>query len=259
MVDSRTVGARLTSQLKKTIGSELKSVVLYGSVPRGEAVPGVSDLNALVLLDSLAPTRLAKITPLLQDWVRGGNTPPSFYTVDEWLGMADTFAIEIADMLDAREVLWGLDPVTPDTVTLGDLRLHTEREIRETILHLRLRLVLAANVRGEVGSLLLAGLPSFTAYMRAALRLTGQQAPRETGIAIERAAALIGGDPKPMLECWQLRGTHRPLDVSVTDPMVEQYIEFVQQLLQYLDRPPAPGTDDANASIPAAPAARAHY
>jgi hypothetical protein len=256
MVEPRSVGARLTSQLKKTIGSELRSVVVFGSVPRGEAVPGVSDLNVLVLLESLAPTRLARLAPLVQDWVRGGNTPPHFYTVDEWLGMADTFAIEIADMLDAREVVWGLDPVTPDTVTLADLRLHTEREIRETILHLRLRLVLATNVRGEVGSLLLAGLPSFTAYMRAALRLTGQPAPRETGIAIERAAAVIGADPKPMLECWRMRRTHRSLDIPVTDPLVEQYIEFAQQLLQYLDRPTIKVADDP---IPAAHAAPARH
>lgn len=237
MVDPRSTGLRLTSQLRKTFGGELKSVVLFGSVVRGEAIPGVSDLNVLVLVDSLDPGRLAKCAPFIQDWVRQGNTPPHFHTLEEWRGMEDTFAIEIADMLDAREVQWGLDPITPDAVTKADLRLHTEREIRQTILHLRLRLLLAVGIRGEAGSLLLAGLPSFTAFMRAALRLGGQQAPLDTGIVIERTAAMIGADPRIMLDCWQMRRTQKLLDVPVTDPIVEQYTQFTKQLLDFLDRP----------------------
>jgi predicted nucleotidyltransferase len=247
MTDPRTTVSRLTSQMKRALGVELKSVILFGSVPRGEAIPGVSDLNLLVLVDSLAPTRLAKLATVLQDWVRNGNTPPHIHTLEEWRGMGDSFAIEIADMLDSREVLWGADLVTPDRITRGDLRIHAEREIRQTILHLRLRLLLAANFPDEVGNLLLSGLPSFAAYMRAALRLGGQEAPLDTGIAIERAAVMIGADPGAMLQCWQARRTLRRLLLAVTDPLVERYTEFTKTLLHFLDSQPA--STDADPSV----------
>ena len=257
MGDPRATGAGLTLKLRRTFGDELRGVVLFGSVARGEEISGTSDLNILVLLENMAPTRMARIAPLVQEWVRGGNTPPHLYTVDEWQGMTDAFAIEIADMVDAREVVWGFDPVTPDAVTREDLRLHAEREIRQTLLQLRLRLLLSASMPKDIGNLLMSGMPSFTAYMRASLRVAGLEAPLDSAIVIERAAALIDADPKPMLECWQIRRTTRQLAFAITDPVVENYIGFVQQLLAFLDR--APETDSTNINLgareaPAAPA-----
>jgi predicted nucleotidyltransferase len=235
MADPRTTAAKLTAKLRDTFRDDLRTVLLFGSVPRGEATPGVSDLNTLVLLDSVSTAMLARVAPIVQDWIRQGNTPPHIYSVDEWSGMRDTFAMEIADMQDARDVLWGTDPVSLNAVQFSDLRLHAERETRQTLLQLRLRLTLAIDNPIDVGALLLAGLPSFSAYMRAALRLGGQEPGLDTRPVIERAAALIGSDPKPMMTCWNTRRSLRNLEVALTDPLVEQYLGFVKDLMRYLD------------------------
>ena len=256
MADPRTTAAKLAAQLRRTFGGGLRSVVLFGSVPRGEAIPGVSDLNVLVLLESLAPADLARAAPLMQDWIRHGNTPPHLYSSDEWAGMADTFAIEMADMQDAREVLAGTDPITAGSVTNSDLRIHTEQEIRETMLHLRLRLLLGANSSEEVGNLLLSGLPSFTAYMRAALRLNGEAPPQDSRTVIELASRVIDADPRPMLDCWQTRRTLRRLAVPITDPLVEDYTAFTRRLVTYLDQ--APNADPLRVDAAARPVPAHH-
>ena len=250
MADARTTAAKLTAQFRTTFAEELRSVVVFGSLPRGEAIPGISDLNILVLLDSLAPSKLARAAPLLQQWIRQGNTPPHLYSWEEWEGMQDTFAIEISDMNDAREVLWGIDPVTVDALTYANLRLQTEREIREMLLHLRLRLMVATTNSSDVGALLLAGFSSFAAYMRAALRLAGQSPGLATRPVVERTAVLIGADPSAMLTCFDTRRSTHRLEVSLTDPIVEQYMAFVRALLQYIDhlprdRPGSAGDGDA--------------
>ncbi|MGH7653651.1 MAG: hypothetical protein ACREN6_03215 [Gemmatimonadaceae bacterium] len=234
MADPRTTAAKLTARLRDTFRDELRTVVLFGSVPRGEAIPGVSDLNTLVLLDSAGTTMIARAAPVVRDWIRQGNTPPHIYSADEWLGMRDTFAMEIADMQDARDVLWGTDPVPIDPVQFADLRIHAERETRETLLQLRLRLMLADSA-SDIGGLLLAGLPSFAAYMRAAIRLGGQEPGLDTPPVIERFGKLIGSDPAPMLTCWTTRRTLRNLQVPLTDPLVDQYLGFARDLLQYLE------------------------
>jgi len=245
MADPRTTAAKLTAQFRTAFGDELRSVVVFGSLPRGEAIPGISDLNILVLVDSVATPTLVKAAPLLQQWIRQGNTPPYLYSWEEWTGMQDTFAIEITDMNDAREVLWGDDPVVVDSVSFSGLRSQTEREIRDTLLHLRLRLMVATSTPTEVGALLLSGFPSFTAYMRAALRLAGEAPGLETGPVIERAAALIGADPAPMLTCFEARQTTHRLDVPLTDPLVDRYMAFARSLLQHVNQlpsePPRPG------------------
>jgi hypothetical protein len=242
MADPRTTAAKLTAQLHMTFGDELRSVVVFGSVPRGEAIPGVSDLNLLVLLDSMSPPILVRAAPLLLQWIRQGNTPPYMYSWEEWQGMQDTFAIEIADMNDAREVMWGTDPVTTDAVTYEGLRIQAERETRDTLLHLRLRLMVNAQSPSEIGSLLLSGFPSFTAYMRAALRLRGESPGIKTRAVIERMAQVLEVDPAPMLTCHDARRSHQLLEIPLTDPLVERYMAFVRSLLQHLNDLPTERT-----------------
>ncbi len=249
MSDPKTTAAKLTANLRSTFGDELRSVVVFGSVSRGESIPGVSDLNVLALLDSMTVPTLARAAPLLHDWIRQGNTPPHLYSWDEWQGMRDTFTIEIADMADVRDVLWGSDPVASETVRYADLRRQVEHEIRHTLLQLRLRLMVNASDPEEVGGLLLAGLPSFTAYMRSLLRLEGEAPGLVTRPVIERAAVIIGADPAPMLRCWDSRRTRRNIAVPLTDPLVEQYFAFVRSLLDHVDRLPT----DAAAGSPALP------
>ncbi|MEP6992240.1 MAG: nucleotidyltransferase domain-containing protein [bacterium] len=238
MADARTTAAKLTAQFRTTFADELRSVVVFGSLPRGEAIPGVSDLNILVLLESVAAPSLVRAAPVLQQWIRQGNTPPYIYSWNEWSGMQDTFALEIADMNDAREVLWGADPVSVEAVTYGHLRMQTEREVRDLLLHLRLRLMVDANGPTDVGALLMSGIPSFTAYMRAALRLAGEAPGLVTRPVIERTAALIGADASPMLTAFDARRTTQRLDVAITDKLVDQYMDFAQSLLAYINTLP---------------------
>ena len=239
MADARTTAAKLTAQFRTTFADELRSVVVFGSLPRGEAIPGVSDLNLLVILESITAQTLARAAPVLQTWIRHGHTPPYLYSREEWGGMQDSFAIEISDMNDAREVMWGDDPVGVESVTYAGLRQQVEREIRDTVLHLRLRLMVATSGPADIGSLLLSGFPSFNAYMRGALRLAGQSPGLDTRPVIERAAALIGADATPMLTCFESRRTTRGLSAGLTDTLVVEYLEFARMLLGYVDALPA--------------------
>lgn len=239
MADARTTAAKLTAHFRTTFAAELRSVVVFGSLPRGEAIPGVSDLNLLVILESITAQTLVRAGPVLQQWIRQGRTPPYLYSREEWDGMHDAFAIEISDMNDAREVMWGADPVVVESVTYAGLRQQVEREIRDTLLHLRLRLMVATSGPSDIGSLLLSGFPSFNAYMRAVLRLAGHSPGLETRPVIESAAALIGADATPMLACYEARRTTHSLAAGLTDPLVVQYLDFANALLRHVDALPA--------------------
>jgi hypothetical protein len=242
MLDPMATAEQLTKQFVTTLGSALRSVVLFGSVARGEAIPGMSDVNVLVLLDEIGAQQLAVAAPLLQQWVRSGNTPPHIFSWEEWGGMGDTFALEIADMQDARKVLSGGDPVPAASPKYHEVRLHAEHEIRDTILHLRLRMLLAANNPRELGNLLVSGTPSFAAYMRTALRLSGRKAPLKTVDVIESAAQLIGADPAPMLLCYEAKCAQTPPQVPITAPLVVEYQEFTRHLMMFIDQIPPEGT-----------------
>jgi predicted nucleotidyltransferase len=241
MIDPRTVAQEWTTEFRALFGDDVHSVVLFGSVARGEAIPGVSDVNILVLLDAVTPVQLAQAAPVAKRWVRAGNTPPLIFSWDEWSRMDDTFAIEISDMLDAREVIDGTDPLSDKALKPAELRLHAEREIRETMLQLRLRMLLSVGDPLELGNLLLSGIPSFSAYMRAALRLSGEAPGNRTEDVITHTAALIDADPTAMLAAQEARRSLRVPELPIGDPTVECYTEFARQLVGYIDGlPPQP-------------------
>jgi hypothetical protein len=74
--------------------------------------------------------------------------------------------------------------------------------------------------------------------MRAALRLNDQRAPLDTPSVIDLASKLIETDPEPMHRCYEARRTQEPLSVSITDPLVEGYTDFVRRLSRFIDQIP---------------------
>src|SRR5690606_5502742 len=117
---------KLTAELDRLLGGRLRSVVVYGSVARGEAIEGVSDVNVLVLLDRVDPETLRRLSPVAQKWAGAGITPPLLMAWPEWRRGADAFASELADMKDAHVMVHGEDPLRSLDVDPVELRLQAE-------------------------------------------------------------------------------------------------------------------------------------
>ena len=234
----REAATRLTEQLRERAGPNLRSVVLHGSVARGEAVPGVSDVNVLVLLESAGPDELRPIAPLAREWLDSAGAPPLILTAAEWARAADVFAIEVADMKDAHELLFGTDPVATLDVRRTELRLQTERELRGKLLQLREGTLLAAESPTELGWLLSAALPSFTAYMRATLRLAGRDVPTDTPSVILATAETIAGDPSPFAAVWEARRAGGKFEAKIGDAVVADYYGLAERMADHVDRLP---------------------
>ena len=88
MADPRKTAAELARALETRLGERLHSVLLFGSVARGEAVDGVSDINVLVLLDRVDAAALEATGPLARRWANAGNTV-LVMAEDEWRRAAD--------------------------------------------------------------------------------------------------------------------------------------------------------------------------
>lgn len=236
MSDMRTAAERYTSELAEKVGDRLRSVVLHGSVARGEAVAGVSDVNLLVLLDSVDPALLRELAPGARKWLDKQRALPLVLTWDEWSASSDVFAIEASDMLDDHVVLHGDDPLAAATVEARHLRLQAERELRAKLIHLREGTLVAADRPEELGRLLIAALPSVATYLRAALRLAGEEVEgAATPSVLSRGTALVGMDDDRLLELWELRGRKKTPRVEVDDPRVAAVHDVLEHTVEYVD------------------------
>ncbi len=236
MRDPKATAADLTNALRGACGEALNSVLLYGSVPRGEAIAEVSDINVLVLLEDTAPGSLRTIAPLARRWARAGNTAPLLLTPAEWRSAANVFAVELADMIDAHEVLHGENPLHGLEPGRDALRFQSERELRGKLLQLRSGATLLSDEPAELGRLLLTALPSFTTYLRAALRLAdGGKAPATTPEVIEAGCRLVGASPDAFGRCWEARKGNRSLLAKLEGDLASQYYETAERMAVWVD------------------------
>lgn len=190
--------------LRNAFGQDLTSVVLHGSVVRGEAHRDVSDINLLVLVEDVSPGGLTRGATLARRWHEAGHGLPLVFTAAEWARALDVFPVEIADMGDHRRVVHGADPVDA-RVSLRHLRLQAEREIRGRLVHLREGMLLAADRPEELGRLLLGAAPSVAAYLRALLRLRRTDVPASTPDVVDTAGRILGVDTSAFQAVWKAR------------------------------------------------------
>jgi predicted nucleotidyltransferase len=227
-----------TGRLAELLGERLRGVVLHGSVSRGEAVAGVSDVNLLVLLDAIDADVLRRLAPEARGWLERERSVPLVLTWDEWAAASDAFAVETADMVDSHELLHGDDPLDGRTVERRYLRLQAERELRAKLIHLREGTLVSADRPEDLGRLLLVALPSVATYLRTALRLAGEWAPLATPETLQAGAALVAAEADPLLRLWEMRGRREIPRTEVEDPLMVAVHEILERTVAYVDTLP---------------------
>ena len=235
MGDMRNTARELSRRLRETLGPRVRSIVLHGSVVRGEAVEGVSDVNLLVLVDAVDAPLLRSMAEPAREWLERERALPLLFGHDEWRSATDAFAIETSDMLEAREILHGEDPFADVMVEPSELRLQAERELRGKLLHLREGMLISADRPKELGRLLLTALPSVATYLRAALRLAGRPVPGTTPAVIREAAVLLDADLEGVEELWKLRGRREVPEPEVDSAPVAAVHGALERTIMYVD------------------------
>jgi predicted nucleotidyltransferase len=234
MAEPRDLAESFVHELRGALAERLQAATLFGSAARGEWLEGISDVNVLVLLDRIDPAVLGRAAPAARTAMARGVTP-LLMEVDEWRRAADVFTIELADMKDASVPLFGDDPAAALPVHPQILRLQAERELRAKLLHLHGALLVAAEDRARLGQILLHALPSFTAYLRAALRLADRPVPRTSNEVIDAASALTGADGDAFLRVLDARTSAGKLEVSLSDPLVDGFNRAAARVSAYID------------------------
>ena len=231
---------QLVAQLQLAFGPELVAVVLYGSASRGEHHAGRSDQNVLVVVERITMETLAREAGAAAAWAEAGHPPPVTMTKSEWLGSADIFPIEYADVLESHRVLHGALPVSGLRVDPRDLRLQLEHEAIGKLFRLRRGILTAGSDAKKQLALLGDSVRSFLVLFRALLRAHGDAPPKDAEGTITEAAARAGILAAPFVKAWRhARGTE-PIPAAEASAVLDAYLAGATQLAQHIDRLGAP-------------------
>lgn len=225
----------LVDQLRAVYGTELVAVVLYGSAARGEHLEKHSDLNVLVVVQRIGIEQLRREAPVAQAWREAGNPPPLTLTRGEWLGSADIFPMEYADILAHHKVLAGALPLDGVRVDMRDFRLQLEHEAMSKLLRLRHAVLTAGSDLAAQRELLERSVSTMLVLVRATLRLVGEEPAADSEAACARASACTGVDLAPVVRVVRHLRSKEQMTRDEVPAVLERYLAAVGSLTSYID------------------------
>jgi predicted nucleotidyltransferase len=208
------------------------SAVLYGSAARAEHVPGISDINLLIVAERLDSATLLALEPPFSQWVSRGVPPPLLMTRAEWLRADDVFPVEITDMKSSYQVLRGVDPVSELTVRPTDLRRALEREFRGKLNRLRQAFVPSERDPESLGVIARQSIASVGALHRALLVLVGKNGSPGLRLVLQTAGEVVGFDSRALVDIVDHRADQK---WKCRREDFEEYLKAVERTVTYVD------------------------
>jgi hypothetical protein len=227
---------QLVEKLESAAGSNLRSVILYGSAVTGEFHRSHSDLNILCLVHQLEAGTLKSLAPAAAWWTRQRHPAPLTFTWEELQRAADIFAIELVDIQSSHRVLWGDDPFPALRVPMDLHRWQVERELRHNLVRLRQQYLAGPRGRKALLALMAASVSSFAALFRHALFVLGEAPPPLKRDAVRRLADLVGFDASPFETLLDFREGKRKSGQIDADALFPAYLASVTKLVEETDQ-----------------------
>jgi Nucleotidyltransferase domain len=223
-------------RMRSAAGTNLASVILYGSAAAGDFVADYSDVNLLCVLRETSFAAIAALAPAIEWWGKQKHRLPLLMGAEEMRRSADVFSIEFLDMQRHHRVLWGEDILKTLDIPLRLHRAQVEYELREKTIVLRQRLLMTSRNADAKWDLLLRSLPAFGTLFRHALIALG-----DTGAGTKRdaAAALAGKlaiDSSVFAELLDIREGKKDRKSANVDEMFGRYMKLIDQLTVQVDK-----------------------
>jgi len=212
---------RFRDAIAAAAGANLAGLVLYGGLARGRYRPGQSDVNVVVLLRDASAAALGAIAPALRDAWREVRLEPMILTPADMPSAAESFPTKLLDIRRRHVVLYGEDPFAGLTVSPRDVLRRVETEMRNLLLRLRRRYVMAHGDEWVVTRLLAEAAVTLRVSLATLLELTGRELPAEetTSAILEAGARAFDLDAATLARLNDLRrdaAGDGPVDVAAT-------------------------------------------
>jgi predicted nucleotidyltransferase len=224
------------SRLRAASGENLLSVILYGSAADGEFHPDFSNVNLLCVLRESSFSALTAIAPAVEWWAKQKHHEPLVLTREELERSTDVFSIEFLDMQQRHRVLFGEDVLSGLQIPMHLHRAQLEYELREKLILLRERLLLANRDKKQLWELMLNSLSTFTTLFRHGLIALGEMPPKGKRDVVQALAARTPFDASAFLQLLDIR-EHKAetKQFDVTD-VFARYLAAVQQVTAAVDK-----------------------
>jgi hypothetical protein len=226
---------RLRDELSTCYCENLVGLFLYGSGASGDTHQKFSDLNILCILTRISAHDLKKSEKTVTWFVRKGNPPPLFITLEELETSHDVFPVEFLDMQLNHRLLLGRDVLAGLSINRENHRLELEHELRTKHIGLRQTFLTIHQDPKALEALIFQSLSSFITLMRHILMLTGGPLCLNKHDIIQNICTRFGLDEGFFLNLLGLRKEGGGLPLSQVEATFQRYLEEIEKLIKLVD------------------------
>ncbi|MFY9609562.1 MAG: hypothetical protein WAU45_13215 [Blastocatellia bacterium] len=221
----------LIDKLGEAHGTNLKSIVLYGSAVAGGQLDEDAPKKVLVVLDRITPAELKASHEVAEWWRLEGNPLPVYFTTEEMTDATDVFPIEFIDMSKLRHVLYGKDPFDGLDIPTTNLRHQLEYELRARLIKLRRLYIPASHDPNRLTRLMAESLDSFTMLFRHVLTLRGIEAPFDKRECVMKLADTLDLDKRVFERIFQCEAEEQVWLQAETDETFGAYLSQIERVI----------------------------
>jgi hypothetical protein len=225
--------AEITDDYRRIFGSDLISIILYGSGAGDDYLPGKSDLNLLITLTDTGIEKLDRALEPVARWRKRNVAIPLFMTRAYLTGSQDAYPIEFLNMKRQYVVISGEDVLAGLAFDPCNIRLQLERELRGKLLHLRSGYLATEGSARKIRQLITVSLTAFVSLFSALLYLKTLDIPPGRRNVITAAAAAFRFDAAVFLRCEEIR---RKTDRFSADEVREIFQSYMKEVGRLCDQ-----------------------
>lgn len=212
-------------------GNDLEGIVLYGSAVRGEFLPGLSNLNILLILSSYDLSVLKKYDGLHKRWSKEQVVVPLFLTSPDLKSASTTFPLEYQDILDCHRLLWGQDPFVGLKIDSRYLAAEVVQGMRGNLFRLRQRLVEGRSTEEAITILLPLSITALLPVLRGLQRLSGRPVIMHGEPLLKDIEAYLEIDLAGLRDAVALKRGHISPGQKEIPRLMDRYIECLTRLV----------------------------
>jgi hypothetical protein len=196
--------AEITEDFQKAFGSDLLSVILYGSGAGSHYIPGKSDLNFMIVLKDAGLNDLERGIPIVTRWQKKRVTF-IFMTIDFIRSSSDSYPVEFLDMKLHNILVFGEDVLADLRLEPCHLRLQMERELKGKIFHLQHGFLETEGREKGLRELIRLSLGTFIPLFKALLFLKGYEIPHSRREVVKALSSAFPIEAGIFLKCIDIR------------------------------------------------------
>jgi len=226
---------KFAAELKRDLGANLRSLILYGSGARGDFVPGRSDVNLMLILKSADYDSLGKIGRLARKYRSKRFATPVAADLEYLEGSLDVFPIEFEEIRRHHRIIFGEDLISGLQISRDHLRLQLEREFKQNLLWLRELLIEDPDFSGAFSRGLLNACRSLYTHLRALALLAPESEAPGPGM-VEKVESISGAKLPGLRRLIQLRAQARAPKKAELKKLIPGLLEELKVLTKWLDQ-----------------------